>query len=150
LKKSGVTEDDIRHMARELYKSKHAKGSEFTYEHVWVLVKDYLKWFDGGTCSGNVMPSKRRASTSDHGHGVESADTTSNLHNTPEMAGSAWQGTRPTGTKAAKEAQKNLKVKEAAAYKQAKAMEVLAKAALRKTALMEEHNLILLITATDA
>jgi hypothetical protein len=150
LKKSGVTEDDIRRMARELYKSKHAKGSEFTYEHVWALVKDYPKWFDGGTCSSNVTPSKRRASTSDQGPGVESADTTSNLHSAPEMAGSAWQGACPTRTKAAKEAQKNLKVKEAAAYKQAKATELLAEAALRKTALMEEHNLILLMTATDA
>jgi hypothetical protein len=113
-------------------------------------VKDYPKWFDGGTCNSNVTLSKRRASTSNHGPGVESADTTSNLHSAQEMAGSAWQGARPTRTKVAKEAQKNLKVKEATAYKQAKATELLAEAALRKTALIEEHNLILLMTATDA
>ena len=121
-----------------------------TYEHVQVFVKDYPKWFDRGTYSSNVTPSKKRASTSNHGPGIESAETTSNLHNAPEMAGNAWQGARSTGTKAAKEAQKNLKAKKAAAYKQAKAIEVLTKATLRKTALMEEHNLILLITATDA
>jgi hypothetical protein len=53
---------------------------------------------------------------------------------------------RPIGTKVAKNVHREGKMREGAAYVQAKATEVMAAATMRKAALLEDHNMLLLMT----
>lgn len=65
------------------------------------------------------------------------------------MDGNQGLNFRPQGTKAAKDAHKAAKTRDGVLYAQAVAIEVMAAAAVHKAALLEEHNLILLMTAPD-
>jgi hypothetical protein len=47
LNKSGTKEADIIRMAKDLYRTKTAKNTEFMFEHCWELVKDFPRWADG-------------------------------------------------------------------------------------------------------
>jgi hypothetical protein len=57
---------------------------------------------------------------------------------------------RPGGTKAAKEDQRQQKVREAALFAQAEATKTMAAAQMRKVALLEEQNLLMLMTMPDS
>jgi hypothetical protein len=57
---------DIIRLAKLMFHVKSAKGSEFTFEHCWVLVKDFPRWADGWRTMKQTTPSKRRASSSAH------------------------------------------------------------------------------------
>jgi hypothetical protein len=45
-----------------MFQVKNAKGCQFTFEHCWVLVKDFPRWANGWRIMKQVTPSKRRAS----------------------------------------------------------------------------------------
>jgi hypothetical protein len=47
LNKTGVSTADIVKLAKDLYRLKHVKGHDFTFEHCWVLVREFPKWVDG-------------------------------------------------------------------------------------------------------
>jgi hypothetical protein len=49
-----------------MYQVKDAKGSEFTFFHYWVLVKDFPRRADGWGTMKQCTPSNRRASTLMH------------------------------------------------------------------------------------
>jgi hypothetical protein len=53
---------------------------------------------------------------------------------------------RPLGTKAAKELHRERKIREGAMYAQATATDRIAVATMRKAALLEDHNMLLLMT----
>jgi hypothetical protein len=46
-KPTRTSAEDIIRLAKEMYQVKSAKGSEFTFFHCWVLVKDFPRWADG-------------------------------------------------------------------------------------------------------
>jgi hypothetical protein len=53
---------------------------------------------------------------------------------------------RPGGTRTAKEVQKASKQREGAMYVQAAASEVMAQTTMRKAAMLEDHNMLMLMT----
>ena len=42
----GTFAADIIQLAKLMFQVKSTKGSEFTFEHCWVLVKDFPRWAD--------------------------------------------------------------------------------------------------------
>ena len=149
LNRSGSKEADIIRMAKDLYRSKSAKNTEFMFEHCWELVKDFPRWADGVSPSRQTTPSRRVSGSSDHesqsGSQVDTQKSVSPVETTGEAT--TIMAARPTGTKAAKDAQRGDKVHEIAALTQAKAAEKMAEATLRKAASLEYHNMLLLFTA---
>ena len=71
LHKSGMNESDIMRMAKELYRTKSQKGTEFTFEHCWELVKDFPRWADGVSTSQQSTPSHRLSGSSESGSGFQ-------------------------------------------------------------------------------
>jgi hypothetical protein len=106
--------EDIIRLAKEMYQVKSAKGSEFTFVHCWVLVKDFPRWADRWGTMKQCTPSKRRASTSMHDSHEGVPEETSAVEGNGELDRNAVLRERPTGTKAAKVVQKADKVKEGA------------------------------------
>jgi hypothetical protein len=150
-----LDKSDLLKMAKQLYRTKSAKNTDFTFEHCWLLVKDYPKWADGWDIA-NVTPSKRKARESDQ---VSKEGTPEFLSvaegegNVTEDVGNADSNStlrdRPTGTKAAKDMQKLAKTHEEALYTQAAATKVMAAATMRKAALFEDNNTLLLMTTLE-
>jgi hypothetical protein len=151
LNKSGSKESDIIRMAKDLYRTKTAKNTEFMFEHCWELVKDFPRWADGVSPSRQTTPSRRVSGSSDHesqsGSQLDIQNGVSAVDTTGEATTSMTFKERPVGTKAAKDAQRADKVHERAALTQAKAAEKMAEATLRKAASLEYHNMLLLFTA---
>ena len=151
LNKSGTKEADILRMAKDLYRTKSVKNTEFMFEHCWELVKDFPRWADGVSPSRQTTPSRRVSGSSDHesasGSQVDTQKSVSVVDPSGEATTSMPFATRPTGTKAAKDVQRAKKVHEQAALTQAKAAEKMAEATLRKAASLEYHNMLLLFTA---
>ena len=151
LNKSGSKESDIIRMAKDLYRTKTAKNTEFMFEHCWELVKDFPRWADGVSPSRQTTPSRRVSGSSDHesvsGSQLDTQNVVSPVNTTGEATTSMTFRERPGGTKAAKDAQRADKVHERATLTQAKAAEKMAEATLRKAASLEYHNMLLLFTA---
>jgi hypothetical protein len=57
--KSGSNVADTLRDAKELYRQKNAKNTDFVFEHCWLLLKDCPRWADGWTQS--PMGKKRPA-----------------------------------------------------------------------------------------
>ena len=148
LNKSGTKEADILRMAKDLYRTKSVKNTEFMFEHCWELVKDFPRWADGVSPSRQTTPSRRVSGSSDHesasGSQVDTQKSVSVVDPSGEATTSMPFATRPTGTKAAKDVQRAEKVHERAALTQAKAAEKMAEATLRKAASLES---VVLFTA---
>ena len=151
LNKSGTKESDIIRLAKDLYRTKSAKNTEFMFEHCWELVKDFPRWADGVSPSRQTTPSRRVSGFSDHesqsGSQVDTQKSVSVVEITGDATTTMPFPARPGGTKAAKEAQRSDKVAGLAALTQAKAAEKMAEATLRKAASLEYHNMLLLFTA---
>ena len=148
LNKSGSKEADIIRMAKDLYRTKSPKNTEFMFEHCWELVKDFPRWADGVSPSRQPAPSRRLSGSSDHeSQSGSQVDTQKSVSPTGEATTSMAFNCRPGGTKAAKDGQRADKVNELAALTQAKAAEKMAEATLRKAASLEYHNMLLLFTA---
>ena len=60
LNRSGTSAADTLRRAHDLYKQKNEKGSDFAFEHCWVLLRDHPKWAEGWTQVKVVTP-KRKA-----------------------------------------------------------------------------------------
>jgi hypothetical protein len=60
LNRSGTSASDTLKRAHELYKQKNEKGSDFSFEHCWVLLRDHPKWSEGWTQVKPPTP-KRKA-----------------------------------------------------------------------------------------
>jgi len=62
LKPTCTSLGEIILLAKELYSSKHLKNLDFTFEHCWVLVRDFPHWVDGwvtnqtGSLKRKVVP----------------------------------------------------------------------------------------------
>ena len=151
LNKSGTKEADIIWLAKELYRTKSAKNTEFMFEHCWELVKDFPRWADGVSPSRQTTPSRRVYGSSDQmsqsGSQVDTQKFVSGVEITGEATTTMAFTASPGGTKSAKEGQRVDKVHERAALTQAKATEKMAEATLRKAASLEYHNMLLLFTA---
>jgi hypothetical protein len=120
LNKSGSSLADTLKKANDLYKAKHAKGCDFIFHHCWVILKDYPKWADGWT---QVKPptTKRKAATSDLKSDCFVLEGGNVLAGVVSMEDQRIFTGRPRGTKAAKEDQRQTKVREAALFAQAEA-----------------------------
>lgn len=98
----------------------------------------------------NVTPSKRRVISSDH----SSHEVVGECGSLPEGVVNVERNCALrdclVGTKAAKEVHRVEKVADMAFYKQATTSEVIAAAITRKISVLEDHNLILFMTAPDA
>ena len=147
LNKSGTKEADIIRMAKDLYRTKTAKNTEFMFEHRWELVKDFPRWADGISPSQQTTPSRRLSGSSDHESNSGSQVDTQKSVSAGEATTSTPFPSRPGGTKAAKDGLRADKFHERAALTQAKAAEKMAEATLRKAASLEYHNMLLLFTA---
>jgi hypothetical protein len=149
LNKSGTSAADILRMARELYQTKSAKHSEFTYEHCWLLVKDFPKWADGWCTNKQATPSKRKATSSDHKSQTEAPtpESGSVLQPVGDMDSNRAFRDRPLGMKAAKDLHKDGKIRDHALYAQAKATEEMAAPTMQKAVSLKEQNLLFLMTA---
>jgi hypothetical protein len=149
-KPTGTSTEDIIRLAKEMYQVKSAKGSEFTFFHCWVLVKDFPRWADGWGTMKQCTPSKRRASTSIHDSHEGVSEETSVVEGNGSMDKNAILREWPGGTKAAKAVQKADKERDGATYRQAEATAVLAEATVAKNMLLAEQNLLMLMTTPDS
>jgi len=150
LQVSGTSRDDIMHMARELYRTKNVKNADFSFEHCWLLVKDFPRWAEGWVIVKTTTPSKRKAISSNRGSHEAGGECESAADGKVGAEGNQALRDRPIGTKAAKENHKADKVADSAFHKQATTSELMAEAVMRKVGALEDHNLILLMTAPDA
>jgi hypothetical protein len=149
-RKSSSSLADILCMAKELYRSKHPKQLEFSFEHCWVLVREFPRWSEGWFPMKPAIPTKRKAASSSHdSHEATSASSSVHVDQTDSNANTVLRD-RPSGTKAAKRKHKQGKVREGAMYAQAKATSDLAFATLKKMALLEEQNLLILMTIHES
>ena len=58
-------EKDILCMAHEVYRNKHPKLVEISFEHCWLLVKGFLRWTNGwGNMRQSTLLRKRDTSSS--------------------------------------------------------------------------------------
>jgi hypothetical protein len=105
-KPTGTSVADIIRLAKLMFQVKSTKGSEFTFKHCWVLVKDFLRWANGWGTMKQTTPSKRRASSSAHDSVEETQEGTSAVEGTGDLAGNAVLRNRLVGTKSAKASQK--------------------------------------------
>jgi hypothetical protein len=110
-----------------------------------LLVKDFPRWAEGwGTKEVTLM--KRKSSSSDHESQAGTPESGLGVDSAGDVQPNGVFRERPIGTKAAKNVHREGKMREGAAYAQAKATEVMAAATMRKAALLEDHNMLLLMT----
>ena len=159
LNKFGTSTADILRHSRELYRQKSPKKQEFAFEHCWVLLKDHPKWMDGWTspkASSNLRFGT--ASGSSPTTAAEDGRTQFDAGRSPisraqsegEARGSQRSGmVRPGGSKAAKKDSRSASAREGAIYAQADATRTMAAAQMKKAALLEDQNMLLLMTMPD-
>ena len=150
LHKSGISEADVIQCAHKIYKNKNPKNLEFGFEHCWCLVRGFLCWAEGWgsiqkssstplcpVSSGRVAQDTLPQSSS-VAEGMEDCNMNQVLRH------------RPSGSKAAKLAHKEEKLRDFDLHAQAKATSTLAKATLRKADCMEEQNFLFLMTTSNS
>jgi hypothetical protein len=142
---SGRSAVDLLQMSKDLWRTKSQKNTDFMFEHCWLLVKNFPRWADGWSTEKQVTPQKRRGNSSQQ-ESSEAGESGSIIEKSLEVDDRAGARVRPSGCKAAKEKQKNEKIKEGAGYAQAAAQQIMAQATVQKVAQMEEHNSIMLMT----
>jgi hypothetical protein len=148
-KPTGTSAADIIRLAKIMFRVKSAKGCQFTFEHCWVLVKDFPRWADGWGTMKQVTPSKTRASSSTYDSNEVALEGTSAVEGDCEVDRNQVLRERPTRTKAAKTMHKTNKQKEGAVYRLGEATAVLAEATIVKNLLLAEQNLLILMTTLD-
>jgi hypothetical protein len=144
LNRNGTSKEDLLIMAKELYRTKRPKNVDFQFEHCWLLVKDYPRWADGWSSSST--PSKRKTTSSEHESNEIGVESESVVEGTTNSEENRALKVRPGGTRTAKEVQKASKQREGAMYVQAAASEVMAQTTMRKAAMLEDHNMLMLMT----
>ena len=155
LQRSGTSEADILVEALDLYKLKHPKGASFTYLHCWYLLRNMPRWAEGGINESRRSPSAPLSSRSrlemSGGSEIDSdcASPQAQPLRSPVIPPTVAR-TRPQGSKAAKEDHRSMKTRDAAIRAQAAATKEMADATKRKADLLEDQNLIMLMTADEA
>ena len=139
---SGRSAADLLQMSRDLWRTKSAKNTDFMFEHCWLLVKDFPRWADGWSAGKSITPQKRSSGSLSQ----EPTESGSIIEESTGEEVRPFFRSRPTGSKAAKTAQRLEKTKEGAGYAQAAAQKIMAEASMRKVTQMEEHNSIMLMT----
>ena len=152
LNKSGTSVSDTLRRAKELYQQKSAKKQEFAFEHCWLLLKDHPKWADGWSApkatSSMRVPA---ASASSLGNQCDPGRSSGGcVQSDAEAQGSQRGGIcRPGGSKAAREESRSASAREGVIYAQAEATRTMAAAQMKKAALLEDQNMLLLMTMPD-
>ena len=110
------------------------------------MVKEYLRWVDGGTTSQSSIPSRRPSlGSSEQVSGTRVMDSGGSSHGDVQPTTHFSFPGRPVGMKATKEALKEARIIDRAALAQAQATKNLASAAFKKVVVVEDHNLLLLM-----
>jgi hypothetical protein len=148
LNRNGTSKEDLLIMAKELYRTKRPKNVDFQFEHCWLLVKDYPRWADGWSSSST--PSKRKTTSSEHESNEIGVKSESVVEGTTNSEENRALKVRPGGTRAAKEVQKTGKQWEGAMYAHAAVSEVMAQAMMRKATMLEDHNMLMLVTLPES
>jgi hypothetical protein len=112
-------------------------------------VKDYPKWTDGWNI-GKVTPSKKKARESDQGSHEDTPKFSSIAEGEGNMDFNNALQNRSSEMKVAKEVQKLAKACEDALHTQEAATKVMAVATMKKVALLEDNNRLLLMTTPEA
>ena len=159
LNKSGTSPEDTLRRSRDLYLQKSAKKQEFAFEHCWLLLKDHPKWADGWSSpkgsSSMRSPAACASSPSNVGDARHSqADAGRSCapcaHSDGDGGGSQRAAnSRPGGSKAAREESRSASAREGAIYAQADATRTMAAAQMKKAMLLEDQNMLLLMTMPD-
>jgi hypothetical protein len=151
LNKSGSNAADVLKHMEELYWIKNPKNSEFTFQHIWFMVKD-MPWWDEGWMhekATRTPPSKRKGLSSNYRESdcilVDAIEESDGLGRA-DLACSFVMA-RPRGVKHAKEDIKQGKIRK---HKQVAASETMAVATMRKAAILEEANMLMLMTLPDS
>ena len=140
LHKSGSNAADTMRDAKELYRQKSAKNTDFLFEHCWLLLKDCPRWADGWT-----QPSVGRKRVSNECEGSNTHDVDVGYSEGATRSRSIYNE-RPGGVKSAKQDSMQQKVRDGALYAQAEATKSMAAVQMRKVALIEDQNMLLLMT----
>ena len=162
LNRSGTSAINTLRRAHDLYKQKNEKGSDFAFEHYWVLLKDHPKWAEGWT-QVKVVMSKRKVHCSDQesdcidlieierggGVGLEEGGESSQGGSSTAEAARIFKG-RPGGTKLAKEVQRQGKIREGQLYAHVEATKNMDVTHMQKAAPLEDQNLLMLMSMLDA
>ena len=153
LNKSGTSVADTLRRSWELYQQKSAKKQEFAFEHCWILFKDHPKWADGwsapnATSTNMCLPAQSAIPPANHGDGTRSlggyGQSEGDGHGSQHAANS-----RPGGSKAAREELRSASAREVAIFAQADATRTMAAAQMKKAALLEDQNMLLLMTMPE-
>ena len=140
LHKSGSNAADTMRDAKELYRQKSAKNTDFLFEHCWLLLKDCPRWADGWT---QQSVGKKRVSNECEGSNTHDVDVGCSEGATRSQS---FYNERPGGVKSAKHDSMQQKVRDGALYAQAEATKSMAAVQMRKVALIEDQNMLLLMT----
>jgi hypothetical protein len=106
LNKSGSNAANVFKHTEELYRIKSPKNSEFTFQHIWFMVKDVPRWGEGWVHEkvARTSPSKRKGPSSDCGESncilVDATEESDGLGRADSACGFAMA--RPRGVKHAK------------------------------------------------
>ena len=150
LHKSGILEVDVIQCAHKIFKNKNPKNIEFGFEHCWCLVKGFPRWAEGWGSMQKSSPTPSCPVSSGH----VAQDTLPQSSSVAEGMGDCDTNQvlrhRPSGSKAAKLAHKEEKLRDSGLHAQAEATLTLVKATLRKVDYMEEQNLLFLMTTPDS
>ena len=140
LHKSGSNAADTMRDAKELYRQKSAKNTDFLFEHCWLLLKDCPRWADGWT-----QPSVAKKRMANDCEGSNSQDVDVGISEGCTRSQSVYND-RPGGVKQAKQDNLQQKLRDGALYAQAEATKSMAAVQMRKVALIEDQNMLLLMT----
>jgi hypothetical protein len=159
LNKSGTSVADTLQHSRELYRQKSAKKQEFAFEHCWIILKDHPKWADGWSSprgsTSMRSPAACGSSPNQPAGGSRSQPEAQRspaaaAHSEGDAGGSQRAAnSRPGGSKSAREESRSQSAREGAMYAQAEATRTMAAAQMRKAELLEEQNMLLLMTMPD-
>jgi hypothetical protein len=130
---------DVLQGAKKLYRVKDPINHEFTYEHVWQLVKEFPHWTDGWV---TMASSKRKSSSSAHDSAEGVHEVGSVVEGEAELERNWVLLRHPSSSKAAKLVYKNEKEKEHWGHAHAEATSELAATQMRKVACLKDHNLL--------
>jgi hypothetical protein len=162
LNRSGTSTTDTSRRAHDLYKQKNEKGSDIAFEHCWVLLRDHLKWAEGWTQVKVVTPKRKvpcREEDSDCidltkmergvGVGLEGGGGSAKGGSIVAEAAQIFKW-RPGGAKLTKEDQRQGEICEGLMFAHAEATKSMVAAHMRKVALLEDQNLLMLMSMPEA
>ena len=143
-------------------KQKNEKGSDFAFEHYWVLLRDHPKWSEGWTHVKVVTPKRKAPCSEEDSDCFDLSEMERGVATASEEGGGSAEGGsvraegsrifkgRPGGVKGAKEDQRQGKMRDGLLLAHAEATKSMAAAHMRKAAILEDQNLLMLMSMPDA